>query len=125
MKRYYLRISGQEPIDVSSLGTFCVGREGDIVIRDRYMSRRHFTIKLPKHDEDETLLTDGDGANESKFGTTVAGKFLHFLEPEEEDRSVFLRHNDEIVAGKTKITYLEFDAQSDTDANLNDSKRTL
>jgi len=125
MKRYYLRLPGREPIDISSLGTFTVGREGDIVINDKYMSRKHFTIKLPKYDNERTLVTDGDGANPSRFGTDAAGKFIHSSAPEEKDRSSFIKHNDEVVAGKTRITYLEFDGQSDTEAGLDDSKKTL
>jgi hypothetical protein len=127
MKRYYLRISGREPIDIASLGTFIVGREGDVPIPDKYMSRRHFTIRLPKYDTDgeKTLIIDGDGRIPSSGGTIVGGRILHASAPEENDKACSLRHNDEIIAGKTRITYLEFDAESDTDLGLDESKKTL
>lgn len=114
MRRFYIRIQGQTPIDVTHMGVFCLGRNGDIKVLSPNVSRFHCLIDVSSH---PPLITDGDGIKESKNGTFVNNKLLRATSIVESERSCFLSHNDIIKIGNVTITFLVFDNDDDSDIN--------
>lgn len=108
MFRYYLRVEGHEPIDITSLGTFTVGRCGDLQItNDLSVSRKHFLISLPKGGKHkQPWIFDGDGSTPSRNGTIINGnKCLRADAETEDDKGCPIYHGDFIQAGKLKIYF--------------------
>ena len=111
MKRYYLQTVGEEPLDISSMGTFSVGREGDIQVDDLHMSRIHFLISLPTTEQSFVIVIDGNGTIPSKNGTVVNGIRLSLSAENELDKAASLKHGDIISAGRTNFKFLVFEAE--------------
>lgn len=113
-RRYYLKFEGQPPIDITHLGVFTLGRNGDIKVLGRNVSRIHCTIDCQNF---PVLITDGDGVTQSKNGTNVNDKLYRATSIIESERSTFLSHNDLISIGGIEIRFLSFDDDNDSDIN--------
>lgn len=112
MRRYYLQRKGEEPIDITNMGTFSVGRLGNIRIEDDpYISSIHFLISLPTTDHDSAILIDGNGVRPSRNGTVINGVTLNLSSTKELDKAALLKHGDVISVGKTIFKFLVFEAE--------------
>ena len=115
MRRFYLQLFGREPIDVTGMGTFVIGREGDLLVHGHGVSRKHCMLALPKKPEESTYLCDGNGTKASSNGTFVNKKLYTRDALEEDDRGTYLQSNDLITIGTIAIRYLEFEENLQSD----------
>lgn len=98
---YYLLIN-KERIDVTALGVFSIGREGDIKVSgDLSVSRKHCIIALPKKwpKNDTAWIFDT-----SKNGCLLNGNF--FIAKANQERACRLYSGDIVQIGKTNIQFL-------------------
>lgn len=93
------------------MGTFSVGREGDIEIDDPHMSRINFLISLPTIEQSFPIVIDGNGTIPSKNGTVVNGVRLSLSSENELDKAASLKHGDIISAGRTNFKFLIFEVE--------------
>ena len=117
MKRFYLQLPGREPTDITRMGSFILGRQGDLILEGVGVSRRHCMISLPKNTDERTYICDGDGKIASRNGTKVNNKIFSCLPSNKLNKGCYLANNDLITLGEVVIRYLEFQEEMSDDIN--------